>query len=165
MSLFKFFIIVVLSLFVVSCGFTPVYKEITDDQTIENLASIEINVPKNLMGQSFKYTLTDILNPEGIKVIPKYNLDVKIDRTNTPLAIETNQTITRYKTIVRIDYVMKDVNTSAVVSQGYMKREGEYDKVASDYATYVSEEDVTKRLVKELAEDARMRIISVLANK
>lgn len=165
MSLYKFIIILITATTLSSCGFTPVYKEISDNENIEKLSSIDVTVPKSLLGQAFKYKLLDIINPSGIKVENLYTMDVKIETSDIPLAIESDQTVTRYKVIIKVEYTVKDLNTAAVISQGYLKREGEYDKVDSHYATYVSEEDTTKRLIKELAEDARLRLIATMTDK
>ena len=144
-----------------SCGFTPVYQQ-QNAETTAKFAAIEMPEPKDLVEQVFTRNLSNLLNPENLNAPDLYKIDIKISRGDIALAIQEDRTVTRFKVIMTVKYILTEKATGNVIQTASIKREGEYDKVASDYATYISEEDTVRRIVKELAQDARIRIISVI---
>ncbi len=163
MLLFRFFVVLIL-LMVGSCGFTPIYSETGVVQAAAKLREIRVEPIKTLIGVIYTNKLSDLLNPTDIDNAPKYSLSVDIATNNIALAIQQDRTITRYKIIVTANYKMIDIATKKIVDRGILKREGGYDKVESDYATYVSKEDTTQRVVRELAEDTRLRLVALTLN-
>jgi hypothetical protein len=163
MSLLRKFIASLLLISLCSCGFTPVYKQNPGDvDATDKLAAVEIIVPHNLLGQEFKTELSDLINPNSKSVEQKYRIEVKLTKDKTAIAIQQDRSVTRYKVTVRGDYKITAIDSSKVIGQGYMLREGGFDKLASDYSTYVSEDDTTQRIVKELAADAKTKLMSVV---
>lgn len=154
---------IVCLLFTASCGFTPVYKT-TENGTssTESLRRINIITERSLIAQRYKTHLSDLLNPTSDNQEPLYNLDVKLDASTTPLAIQQDRTITRFKVEVRATYTLTRIADGTVIDEGSLHREGGYDKVSSDYATYISDEDATRRVTRELAEDTRIRMMGAL---
>lgn len=148
---------------ITSCGFTPVYKTVEGESTAAmNLASVKVESTRDLMGQFYSNKLTDLLNPTSAEVEPQYRISTKLHKNKIPFAIQQDRTITRYKIVVEANYKLVDINSGQVIDEGTLRREGGYDKVDSDYATYISDEDTTRRIIKELAEDTRIRIMANL---
>ena len=146
-----------------SCGFTPVYKTIDDKSSNAlSLASVKVESTHDLMGQFYANKLTDLLNPSAMQVEQKYRVNTSLRKHKIPFAIQQDRTITRYKLVVEASYKLVNIDDGKVLDEGSLRREGGYDKVDSDYATYVSDEDTTKRIVEELAEDTRIRIMASL---
>jgi hypothetical protein len=159
-------IYLVLIFLLASCGFTPVYKTSgMDVNTGGELAMIKVVSTHDLNGQYFQTRLEDLLNPKAVSAQEKYQLTVKLTQSEVPIDIQQDRTVTRYKIIVTVAYTLTDIGTNAVVDQASLRREGGYDKVESEYATYVSQEDTVKRVTKELAEDTKLRIMSVLVKR
>jgi len=156
----------ILIIFIISlnaCGFTPVYKQNNSYfEANEKLASVKVNTDRGLNEQYFSSRLNDLLNPTEIDAEKKYDLNIKLSVASTPLAIQQDRTVTRYKVTVGANYTLKDKASDNILSEGTIQREGGFDKVDSNYATYISEEDSKRRVTKELAEDMKLRIISVL---
>ena len=151
-------------LFIASCGFTPVYKK-QDGKSADILASVAVTSTHDLMGQAFKVKLEDILNPLSKQNNKKYRIDTILSKSKVPFAIQQDRTVTRYKLSVMVKYKMFDLTANKVIDTGSLRRDGGFDVVESDYATYISEEDTTKRIIKELAEDTNIRIISIIVNE
>jgi LPS-assembly lipoprotein len=166
MSLFKKIAIVFL---LCSCGFKPVYQQTNyvdgSETASDALASVDVIAQHDLNGQFFQTTLTDLLNPTAKAAPKKYRLDVKLDKSETALSIEQDRTITRYKVTVTAKYKLTDTDTSKIISEGALRRDSDYDKVTSDYATYVSAEDSARRATKELASDMKLKVIAALMGK
>lgn len=156
-------ILIFLLLFITACGFTPVYKSVgNNSQIADELASIEIISQHDLSGQFFKTNLENLLNPKSRKMPKKYKMETTIRNSEIALAIQEDRTITRYKIVLNAQYKLTDLATGKEIGHGNIKREGGYDKVDSDYATYISKEDATKRTLRELAEDTKIRIMSAI---
>lgn len=159
----KFLIILLLSL--TSCGFSPVYSNDSSHMSsVVKLASIEVNTSYGLMQQLYKTELEDLLNPDQRVQEKLYKVDIDITKALVPIAIEQDRTITRYKVVVSGNYTLKD-NSNKVISTGKLRSEGSYDKVESDYGTYISEDDTTKRIIRQLAEDTRNRLMIALVRQ
>ena len=80
MKIVKKLLILTSLLALVSCGFQMIYNE--DDKKIEtsyeqDLAAIVIRKDRTKLDQDLKNNLYDLLNPDYIKVDPKYFLSLK----------------------------------------------------------------------------------------
>lgn len=160
---FKPLIVVLATMIIASCGFSPVYKSTEGEASVQQqLAKVKISSPDSLEGQAFKTRLEDLINPTAKQSEKEYLAEYNLSIAEVPLAIQQDRTITRFKIIITADYTMTKIETGEVVSKGEIRREGGYDKVESDYATYISQEDTKKRVLREVAEDARVRIMSVI---
>lgn len=152
-----------LTILLSSCGFTPVYKKLDEGSTAaKNLATIKVESSHDLLGQFFSSRLSDLLNPDANDVEPKYLLETTLTKNKIPFAIQQDRTITRYKVSIDVVYKISNIVTGEVIDKGSLRRDGGYDKVDSDYASYISDEDTTKRIAKELAEDVRVKMIALL---
>ncbi len=165
MSLLRKLITISIVLFISACGFTPVYKTMGENSTnAASLAAVKVESTHDLIGQFYSNKLTDLLNPSAMQVEPKYRIQTTLRKNKIPFAIQQDRTITRYKLVLEADYKLVNIDDGKIIDEGSLRREGGYDKVDSDYATYVSDEDTTMRIVKELAEDTRIRILASLIN-
>lgn len=162
-SQFSFLWVIIILLSFAACGFSPVYTQNGDNAEIAaKLASVEIRPIRTLIGQEYVNALEDVLDPASRGVAKEYVIEANLGKNVLPLAIERDRTVTRYKVVIIVDYSLKEIASGKVLSQGTIKNEADYDKVNSDYATYVSENDTTSRAIRELAQDTKIRIISAL---
>lgn len=160
MSLFSnFFSYLLLLALLFSCGFEPVYRQANFSNSSE-LSKIKVNASSTVKGVIFKNELDKLLNPTSSNDEAKYLLDTSFTKDKIAIAIQQDRTITRFKIIGKLNYKLTDLSNGKLLDEGVLKREAGYDRVDSDYATYVSDEDTTQRLIEELAEDARIRMIS-----
>lgn len=147
-----------------ACGFSPIHKQYKgSNSNTGKLSAIKIDKPKTLKQQLLTNKLEDLFNPKSLATDPKYQLSFKFKQNDLALIIERDRTITRYKIEIEVTYKLRDLESGKIVNKGLVKREGEYDKVESDYATYASKKGTIKRIVEELAEDTRIRITSFLS--
>lgn len=163
MSLFsKISSILVLLILLFSCGFEPVYRASNINNSSE-LSKIKVNSSNDIKGIIYKNELDKLLNPLYLDEKKKYSLDSTFSKKKIAIAIEQDRTITRFKIIGKLNYKLTDLENGKIIDEGLLKREAGYDRVDSDYATYVSDEDTTQRLIEELAEDTRIRLISIFS--
>jgi LPS-assembly lipoprotein len=163
MLLFRSLSIVIIVALLQSCGFTPMYAQREDSADIaEKLATVQIKPIKTLIGQTYVNTLEDILDPAHKGAAKDYVLEATVNKETQALAIEQDRTVTRYKVIVTVNYSLKQISDDKVISSGTVRGQSDYDKVDSDYATYVSEDQTTNRAIRELAQDTKIKIIAAL---
>ncbi len=152
-------------LIVTACGFSPVYSQKdTNEDIAAKLATIRISPIKSILGQEYVNALQDVLDPAHLQAVPEYVINATLTKDTQALAIERDRTVTRYKVIIFVDYKLQEIATGKIISSGKIKNEADYDKVNSDYATYVSENATAIRAIRELAQDTKIRIISALIN-
>jgi hypothetical protein len=163
-------------LLISSCGFSPVYSSAQKANiplsTIQIDSSIDkpdeddtvIYLPRKVL-QTFNTELNNVLNPEHENSNKRYRLQVKLRLSHTPLLIQQDHTITRSRVSLSAKYRLTSLVTKEIVSSGEISREGEYDQVESDYATFVSQQDTVVRVTKEIAEGLKIRLISALPNE
>ncbi|MDB2415061.1 hypothetical protein N9W34_04740 [Rickettsiales bacterium] len=159
----KFIFFICLAGLLSACGFRPLHGDHEAAQKdIELLKSVEIPPISGKIGQDFRRKLSEIINPSRTYSESIYRLEVNLNKDSIPLAIERNRIVTRYKLIVRANYKLIRIADNKVIDSGELSRDGGYDKVSSDYATYISEEYTTKTVAEALAEDMRLQLTSVL---
>lgn len=164
----KRFLVLLLPLFTAACGFQPMYgKEggqatragaITQNITID--ATTGDDIKNKHLAQQLRNDLEDRLRPSGdLTGQPKYSLKAVLTRQESPLAISTDGTISRYSVILQATLAITRASDGALVYQGQARRTGSYDNVSNAfYSTYVSGEDAVHRAVSELAEDVTLQL-------
>lgn len=158
-----FFAVAIIFLGISGCGFSPMYAQNGDNAELSaKLASVEIKPIKTLIGQEYRNALEDVLDPSHIGAVKEYVMEANLSKNVLPLAIERDRTVTRYKVVIVVDFTLKEIVSGKVISKGQLKNDTDYDRVNSDYATYVSENDTTNRAIREIAQDTKIRIISAL---
>ena len=150
---------------VAACGFRPMYSTTTaqKDDTIPQLAAIKVAPGVTRPGQEFVTRLKELLNPRSEKVPYRYALDIKVIKIDSPAIIQQNAQITRYKSTLTVEYVLKDMTTGKIIKKDSLNRSSGYDAVESKYATFISEHDIANRLARELAQDMKYTLFSLLS--
>ena len=143
----KLFFSVFLLAIVSSCGFQVIYK----DQFLENsmanqLASITIRNERNQMAQILKNNLYDTLNPDSIKTIEKYFLELNISTAVGPTFTNVSGGSGRNKVTLKVSYVLKNIRTSQTISEGSTEVFDSYDVSPNRYATSIADEFVKENL-------------------
>jgi hypothetical protein len=133
-----------------------------NDEISVKLAAVEIKPATTLIGQEYRSALQDVLDPANSGAVKEYLIEANVNKDIFPLAIERDRTVTRYKVAVIVDYSLQEIASGKVISKGKIKNEAEYDRVDSDYATYVSENSTASRAIREAAQDTKIRIIAAL---
>ena len=148
-----------------SCGFSPVYSNKQPTELGWKLASIALPEAKNRQEQIFINALHTLLTPTGNKEQSEYELIPRLTVTKSDLAIERDRTVTRYKIIANLEYRIQEIATGQEIGHGSLQRQGEFDRVTSDYSTYISQKNTEKKVIEALAEDMRLRLVWILNPK
>ncbi len=148
-----------------ACGFQPMYGDAAAQAEYTslqgNLAIDPVSGSGARIGQLMKAALEDRFNPEGLRYVrPDYHLRIKLFKTLIPSVVRQDGVILRYD--VRYDSTFTLYKTGDPLHSlftGAMRRSGSYNLIPNaNFATYEAEQDVTERMLKEMAEDYLLRI-------
>lgn len=149
------------------CGFQPLYSQNSTGATQQASSKLEntrVEPIKGHLGQLLYTHLSDLLYPGGESANPEYSLHITAKKQSFPTAIQPDGRISRYNLVITADYALVDLITHQPVKggKGSARLSSSYDAVLADFATFVAEEDTTERLIKEMAEEIRMRVALTL---
>ncbi len=149
----------VLSLF--SCGFQIIYRDEENNFSYaEDLAAIRIQKDRTRLAQELKNNLYDILNPDYIKVEPKYFLVMRVGRSISGTFITQTGASGRNRVAVDVHYELRNLENGMTISKGVTSVNDNYDVSSNRYATFVSDESVQLNLTKIAAQNIRNAIVN-----
>ena len=134
-----------------NCGYEPIYQKNTEIS--QNLLSVSVKNIKDRPGQILRNLLINKLNPEGQRVIKKYNLIVELSESKTELGMRQDMSATRTDLQISVKYTLRDLTNSKIVLEGNKKSVSSYDVVESVYATLVAEKEARKKGIEVLSDD------------
>ena len=153
---------VVATLCLASCGFTPLYATSANSYNNEDvkteLAQIKIKHIANRFGQQIRNQLLDKLNPLGQPKKHKYVLEVVME--GKPLIIEQalrdDVTATRETMKISMLYELKQGNET--ILEGDSIAFSSYNIMSNPYSTTISKESAYKQAAKIIADDISLRL-------
>ena len=148
-------------LFMVSaCGFSPLYLSGSETVTRQTSA-VEIKPIADYEGALLYGYLSDALNPEKMNIPKKYELVVVL---NAPIVSEQNiqddNFSSRERLITTAEYRLIDKKTRSVLIHTSASATGAYNIAVEPYATWMAEKKVQQNLIKMLAEQITMHLVS-----
>ncbi len=150
-----------------SCGFEPVYG--TRGKTSSVLLPGDIKVMPITGGheeQLLQIALEDALNPIGASTTQaSWQLVVTLEKTQTPIAIEPDGTISRYNLNLAAHLQLSPAGAAEAAYTDHVRRISSYNVSESDFSSFIAQRDATERGIKELAQDVRLRLAAWLAKR
>lgn len=146
-----------------ACNLRPLHGGAAGPETNRELAAIELDVPRSRMGQIVRNELMAELNPAGLSVPTRYRLRVRLDRQRDALAIQLDETVTRFNLTLLARFDLRRKVDDATLYQGAVRRVASYNVVRAPYATLVAEQDAERRAAVELSREIRARLAVQLA--
>ena len=131
-----------------NCGFKPMYKLSNDDDTGNYLVKITNNVSREIIEEINSNIFSD--------KDPKYIAELKVSEDLTPLIINTNGTVAKYRIEITINYSLSQVDSEKIISSGTTRGFAQYDVGTSE----ISNEDTRKSMTKTATKNALQILIS-----
>ena len=162
--------VLLLALFVSSCGFQPLYVEKKhnnawyfsgdfDTSITQEMAQIKVEPIEERFGQVVRNELMDSLTPRGVPSRPKYRLYVEL--TNKEIyqqALRDDITATREQVQYRVDSVLYDAQTDKELVRGNSIAYSSYDIMSNPYSTTIAEKKGEKDCAQIIANDIALRL-------
>lgn len=153
------YIVLCFGFLLAGCGFQPLY--VSHEDTLNQAASVQIDPIAGQGGYETELILQKRLNPEQIAVAPKYRLSVVIHQpTYTNQSIRSDNFATLEKMSVSATYELKDIQKNQTVISSSVDSNGLFSLIKDPYATVVAEDKLYDNLIKAMADDIAMHVLS-----
>jgi hypothetical protein len=169
-------LLLLVTLFLSSCGFTPLYAEQYQRSLSADLSSVEVtatgssanaslqtNQITRRYGEMLEAEIEDKAYAQGVKSAKQYRLIITFTEADAGLFVKPDGTASRGNLTYSSSYQLLRLKDQQVIAQGSIQRISSYNtSLTADYAAYVSIEDARRRGIIELAEDYKLRLASLL---
>lgn len=158
--------LLVLSLLLTACGFTPMYGKLGNGDVQKSLNNIEIaNIPDH-QGQQLRNNLIDRFYHDGRPADPAYLLSIEpILESKTDLDLTKNATATRSQLTVATRMKLIDKQSNAVLLERPVNSSASYDILDSRFTTRVSEDNAEQNALEDMARQIEQQIVLYLHRK
>ena len=138
------------------CGFKPIYK-ITNNDT--GIASYSVEVANQVSREIIEEVNSTIVPGEN----QKYRALLNIFEDLTPLIVNTNGTVAKYRIEVEIKYELIQIDGDEVISTGTTRGFAQYDVTDSEIVNEDTRRSMTKIATKNAIQLMTSRIQSSIS--
>jgi LPS-assembly lipoprotein len=159
MSSFRISLISLLFLGITACGFQPLYGSSTQNADVQNrLAGIYIPSIQGRTGQILRNELLDLTTPSGVPSQPRYTLNINLTESKTGLAIQEDDTKTRFNLTLNTQFQLVEVANGKKIYKGSTQNIASYNVVSSDFANLSAELNAEKRAALDSAKQIHQQL-------
>ena len=138
-------------LFLVSCGFKPIYKVA---ETQQDLLAFEISFNNpNQISSNIKDEINQILISDRKS---NYNINMTVEEDRVPLIINTNGTVAKYRVSVIISFVLREIENKNIIIEDSVRGQAQEDVTSSE----IDNEDKRIQMVSSATNDAMQIMMS-----
>lgn len=136
-----------------ACGFRPMMRQVGNEDVRGELAAVKITGLNGRLGQLVRNSLLDHMNPQSATVPSRYILVIQLTQKTNSLAIQLDNTVTRYNLVVTANIRLLDGEDQKELYKSIVRRAASYDVVKAPYSTLVAEQDAARRAADEVGVD------------
>ena len=125
------------------CGFKPIYKITSDDVDLDGYS---VEVANQVSREIIEEVNSTIVQGEN----QKFKAILKIYEDLTPLIVNTNGTVAKYRIEIEIAYELIEIDVDETISTGTTRGFAQYDVTESE----IINEDTRKRMTKIATKNA-----------
>ena len=149
----KYICILFLSLFLISCGFKPVYKLSENNFNLENFIIKIINENPISREIEKEIKLTFISNDDAEK---EFLIELDIDENLFPLIINSDGTVSKYRIELTINYNVINLRNDTSLIKDVVRGFAQYTVETSE----IESDDKKKRMIRTATNSAIQMMIS-----
>ncbi len=157
----KYFIAVLFSLTLASCGFQPIYGNSDLGKRLSQIRIGNISYQSKIPTReaiTLKSALEHELNWSYTDSPKNYTLDVSYLIAIEGSAIQSNALATRNNLRVTLTYTLTDDKNGKIIESNKLIGVESFDIPASPFSNYVSKEETAIRVMKSLATELKLRL-------
>ena len=154
----KYICILFLSLFLISCGFKPVYKLSENNFNLENFIIKIINENPISREIEKEIKLTFISNDDAEK---EFLIELDIDENLFPLIINSDGTVSKYRIELTINYNVINLRNDTSLIKDVVRGFAQYTVETSE----IESDDKKKRMTRTATSGAVQMIISKIQSE
>ncbi len=130
----------------------------------EELASIKIEVSRKKINQDLKNNLENVLNPNNIKIEPRYSINISLDKNIFSTFTTSTGSSGRNKVVMIANYKLKDLVSRELIATGTTTATDDFDVENNRFANYTAEESIASNLTLIIAQNIRNLLINDIVN-
>ncbi|MEM8952259.1 MAG: LPS assembly lipoprotein LptE [Pseudomonadota bacterium] len=138
-----------------ACGFRPLLSKEEGEGVRNQLAAVRVAGLGGRLGQHLVTALEDNLDPTSTNEPVRYDLAIGLRNTNSALALQLDNTITRYNVTLTARFALRDRDSQEVLYRSEVRRVASYNVRRAPFATLTAKQDAERRAAKEIADDIR----------
>ena len=138
------------------CGFKPIYKMTSDDASMDGY-SVEVT------NQVAREIIEEVNNTIVQSEDQKYRALLSIYEDLTPLIVNTNGTVAKYRIEIEIKYELLQIDGNEVISTGTTRGFAQYDVTDSEIVNEDTKKSMTKIATKNAIQLMTSRIQSSIS--
>ena len=138
------------------CGFKPIYKMTSDDASMDGYS---VEVTNQVAREIIEEVDSTIVQSED----QKYKALLTIFEDLTPLIVNTNGTVAKYRIEIEIEYELIQIDIDEVISTGTTRGFAQYDVTDSEIVNEDTRKSMTKIATKNAIQLMTSRIQSSIA--
>ena len=138
------------------CGFKPIYKITSDDKSI---ASYSVEVTNQVAREIIEEVNSTIFQGEN----QKYKVLLNIYEDLTPLIVNTNGTVAKYRIEIEIAYKLIQIDVDETISTGTTRGYAQYDVTESEIVNEDTRKHMSKIATKNAIQIMASRIQSIIS--
>ena len=138
-----------------ACGFRPMLANADGESVRRQLAAVRISGLGDRLGQQLRTALEDNLDPTSNGEAALYDLEIRLTNTNSALAIQLDNTITRYNLALTAGFELRRREDRELLYYSSVRRVASYNVRRAPFATLTAKTDAERRAAKEIADDIR----------
>ncbi len=154
-----------LPLLLSACNLRPLYGGAAGAELDARLAAIAIETPKTRTGWLLREQLERDLRASGRREEPRYLLRVRLERRQRPLAIQLDDSTTRFDLTLAAFFTLLDRADGKPVYRSSVRRIASYNVVDAPFATLIAEQDAERRAAVEISRAIRTRLALFFADR
>ena len=139
-----------------SCGFKPIYKITSDDIDLDGYY---VEVANKVSREIIEEVNSTIVPGEN----QKYRALLNIFEDLTPLIVNTNGTVAKYRIEIEIKYELIQIDINEVISTGTTRGFAQYDVTGSEIVNEDTKKSMTKIATKNAIQLMTSRIQSSIS--
>lgn len=148
-----------------ACGFQPMYgRQDGRRPGFDAFSEVAIAPIPERVGQLIRNRLLDQVNPYGEPGAARYTLGVTFARNKVAVAVDRDQTITRYNMTLVASYVLTENASRTIVTRGSSRSVAAFNIVGSEFANIAAEHDAEERTAVSVADDIALRLGAYFAD-
>lgn len=148
-----------------ACGFQPMYgRQDGRRPGFDAFSEVAIAPIPERIGQLIRNRLLDQVNPYGEPGAARYTLGVTFARNRVGVAVDRDQTITRYNLTLVCSYILTENSSRTIVTRGSTRAVAAFNIVGSEFANIAAERDAEERTAVSVADDIALRLGAYFAD-
>lgn len=140
------------------CGFHPLYAEKSPLGYDPALASVQVRPVPDRVGQILVASVRDQLNPNGVRLKPRYVLTIDMATARADLGIRRDNTSSRGELAINANLSLNDAGSNAVLFRDTLRTVTSYNRPDDAYAATVAEDNARELAAADLGREIAERI-------